>query len=65
MNKLKLNENKTKIMKINLNSEEILKINDTVIEKVEYIKYFGFIIDKNFKCNEQIDYLCKDVGKKN
>ena len=29
MNKLKLNENKTKIMEINLNSEKIFKINDS------------------------------------
>ena len=42
MNKLILNKNKTKIMGINLNSEEIFKINDTVIQKVEYIKYFWF-----------------------
>ena len=45
MNKLKLNENKTKIMKINLNSVELFEINDTVIEKVEYTKYLSFIID--------------------
>ena len=64
MKKLKLNENKTKIMEINLNSEEIFKINDTVIERVEYIKYLDFIIDKKLNFNEQIDYLCKNVGKK-
>ena len=49
---------------MNLNSEEIFKINDTVIEKVEYIKYLGFIIDKKLNFNEQLDYLCKNVGKK-
>ena len=30
-----------------------------VIEKIEYIKYLGFLIDKKFNFNEQIDYLCK------
>ena len=41
-------------MEINLNSEEIFKINDTVIENVEYVKYLGFRIDKKFNFNEQI-----------
>ena len=44
--------------------EEIFKINDTVIEKVGYIKYLGFIVDKKLNFNEQID-LCKKVIKKN
>ena len=44
MNKLKL--------EINLNSEEIFKINDTLIEKVECIKYLGFIIDKKLNFNK-------------
>ena len=56
MNKLKLNKNKTKVMEINLNSEEIFEINDTIIEKPEYIKYLGFIINKKkLNFNEQID----------
>ena len=35
MNKLKLNESKTKIMEVNMNYDEEFKINDNVIEKVE------------------------------
>ena len=50
--------------KINLNSEEMFKINDTVIEKVEYIIFLGFVIDRKLNFNEQIDYLCTRVGKK-
>ena len=29
-------------MEINLNSEKIYQLNDTVIEKVEYIKYIFY-----------------------
>ena len=35
MNKLILNESKTKIMEVNMNYDEEFKINDNVIEKVE------------------------------
>ena len=42
MNKLKLNEYKTKIIEIKVNSG---------IEKVEPIKYLGFVIDKNLNLN--------------
>lgn len=64
MNKLKLNENKTKIIEINMSTEVIFKINDQIIEKVEYIKYLGFVIDKKLKFKEHIDYTCKKIGKK-
>lgn len=59
MNKLKLNENKTKIMEINMNSDELFKINDEIIEKVEHMSYLGFIIDKDLKFKKHIDYICK------
>ena len=54
MNKLKLNLSKTKIMEVNMNSNEMFKINDNIIEKVELIKYLGFIIDRKLNLNEHI-----------
>ena len=41
MNKLKLNENKIKLLEINMDNNMIFKINN-VIEKVISIKYLGF-----------------------
>lgn len=64
MNKLKLNESKTKIMEVNSDSNIIFKINNQIIEKVNQIKYLGFIIDKNLKFKNHIDYICKKIGKK-
>lgn len=64
MNKLKLNEKKTKVMEINMTSNDIFKINNEIIEKVENIKYLGFVIDKNLKLRDHIDYVCKKIGKK-
>ena len=55
MNKLKLNENKTKLMQINMNNELVFKLNIQVIETVTQIKYLGFIIDKKLKLNEHIE----------
>ena len=34
MNKLKLNENKTKILEINMNSKTAFKINCKIVEKI-------------------------------
>ena len=45
-----------------MNSNEIFKINDNVIEKVEHIKYVGFIIGKKLNFN---DYTCRKIGKEN
>ena len=56
MNKLNLNKNKTKIMEMNMNSDEVFKINDSVIENVEHIKYLSFVIDKKLNLNEHVDY---------
>lgn len=64
MNKLKLNENKTKFMEINMISNIKIKINNEEIEKVNYIKYLGFIIDKDLRFKEHIDYICRKIGKK-
>ena len=46
MNKLKLKENKTKLLEINMDNNIIFKINNVIIEKVNSIKYLGFITDK-------------------
>ena len=46
MNKLKLNENKMKILEMNINSVKVFKINDFAIEKLEHIKYVGFVVDE-------------------
>lgn len=63
-NKLKLNETKTKIMEINFDSEIVFKINNEGIEKVNNMKYLGFIIDKEMKFKDHIDYICKKISKK-
>ena len=64
INKLKLNENKTKLMKINMQSNSSFEINNVVIEKVNSIKSLGFIIDRDLKLKEQLKYLCRKIGKK-
>lgn len=64
MNKLKLNESKTKIMEINMNCNVIFKINNETIEKVKQIKYLGFVIDKELKFKQHVEYICKKIGKK-
>ena len=45
-----------------MNSDELFEINDSVIEKVEHIKYLGFVIDKKLNLNEHINYTCKKIG---
>ena len=40
-----------------MNFDEVLKINETVIEKVEHIKYLGYIIDKTLNLNEHRLYM--------
>ena len=46
MNKLKLNENMTNIMQINMYNNITFKINYVIIEKVHKIKYLGPLIDR-------------------
>ena len=64
MNKLKLNKNKTKLLEINMDNNIIFKINNVIIEKVNSIKYLGFIIDKELKFNDHMEFICKRIGKK-
>ena len=64
MNKLKLNEEKTKLMAINSNCDINLEINGKSIEQVKSIKYLGVVIDNELKLNEHIEYTCKKIVKK-
>ena len=64
MNKLKLNENKTKSLEINMDNNIIFKINNVMIEKVNSIKYLDFIIDKELKFNGHMEFICKKIGEK-
>lgn len=64
INKLKLNEQKTKLMNLNLNNDTCIEINGRTIENVRSIKYLGMIIDKELNFNEHVDYICKKIGKK-
>ena len=58
MNKLKLNEDKTKIMEINMNNSSDMEINNKIIEKLDIIKYLGFIIGNGMNFKDHIDYIC-------
>ena len=64
MNKLKLNKNKIKLLKINMDNNTIFKINYVIIEKVNSIKYLGFIIDKKLKFNDHMEFIRKQIGEK-
>lgn len=67
--KLKLNTKKTKAMIISnkkfIDLDNInIRIHAEKIELVDTIKYLGVVIDKKLKFDENIDYICKKVGKK-
>ena len=64
INKLELNENKTKLMEINMHTNSSLGINNVVIEKVNSIKYLGFIIDRKLKLKEYLESICRKIQKK-
>lgn len=72
MNKLKVNESKSKYLFIGNNylyekfisSGLQVKINNQNIELVQEIKYLGFIIDRQLKFDKHIDYIAKKIGKK-
>ena len=64
INKLKLNEKKTKLMEINTQSNSSFGINNVVIEKINSIKYLGFVIDGDLKLKEHLEYICRKIGKK-
>ena len=51
-------------MKINLQNNSLFGINNVVIEKVNSIKYLGFIIDRDLKLKEHLEYICRKIGKK-
>ena len=42
----------------------IFKINNVIIEKVKSIKYLGFIIDKELKFDDHMEFICKKIGEK-
>ena len=69
LNKLTLNESKTKYMifsKHNKKSEEnrnVLKINDIIIERVKSIKFLGLIINENLNWNEHKLYIQKKIQR--
>lgn len=70
VNKLKMNAAKTKYMIIRSVRKELrrdieLKCYDgTAIERVEFIKYLGVIIDSKLRFEEHCDYMLKKIGKK-
>lgn len=68
-NKLKLNLNKTKCMKIgntnrSSNIELTVNINNENIEEVSSIKYLGVVIDNKLSFGQHIDYTVKKVAKR-
>ena len=48
INKLKLNENKTKLMKINMQSNSSFGINNVVTEEINSIKYLVNVCTRHF-----------------
>lgn len=46
-------------MEIKTETNLITRINNVEIEKVKYMKYLGFIIGKNLKFEEHIEYSVK------
>ena len=62
LSKLKLNENETKLLEINMDNSIIFQINNVIIEKVNSIKYLSFIIDKEIKCNDHREFIFKKFG---
>lgn len=71
-NRLKLNAEKTKCMIIGSRANckkyaELglnVKICDSVVSLVSEIKYLGVYLDPQLSFSNQIDYLCKKIGKK-
>ena len=55
LNKLQLNENKTKIVLVNMNREIAFKIDNKIIEKVENIKYLEFIIGRHLNFKDHVN----------
>ena len=59
-----LKTNKLKLNEYNMNNNSDIKINSKIIEKVEKIKYHGFIKDKGMNFIYHMDYICKKIAKK-
>ena len=51
-------------MEIKTNSDKNFEINCKEIEKVNQIKYLGFIIDNNLNLKRHIDFICKKLREK-
>ena len=51
-------------MEINIYSNSSFGINNAVIEKVNSFKYLGFIIHRDLKLKENLEYICRKIGKK-
>ena len=58
------NKNKTKLLEININNNTTFNINNVIIVKVDSIKYLGFIIDKELRFNDYMEFICKKIGEK-
>ena len=65
INKLTLIENRIKLIEINMNTDKLIKIDNVIIERVNTIKYFRFLIDKCLNFKQYIEYTCKKIGKIN
>ena len=64
INKFKLNENKTKLMEVNMQSNSPFRTNSVVIIEVSSIKYLGFIIDRDLKLKQHLKYIRRKIEKK-
>lgn len=72
LNKLKVNELKSKYMFIGNNTlfgkflslDVHIKLNNEKIEMVQEIKYLGFILDRELTFSKHVDYICRKIGKK-
>ena len=58
MNKLKLNENKNKLLGIDMDNNIIFKMKNVIIKKVNW----NFITDKELKFNDHMEFICKKIG---
>lgn len=67
-NKLKLNVNKTKAMVITRRNVDMMDINIQIagsrLEVVQCIKYLGVYIDNRLNFKENVDNVCRKVGRK-
>ena len=49
-------------MEINMQTNNSFGTNNVVIEKVNSIKYLGFIVDNNLKLKKHLEYKCRNTG---